>query len=310
MVSAEMASPSTSDKGDKGPRTAAVKTLQELTARKTLRQLENDEQAVATITDLDSDTQHVLLTHLWKDYIRLRKKERAYDYAVSKCPLADRDIIFDPMVALPTFEIDHPNLPRADAGWDASGVHPITKYFRGLWKPISYPSHHYDIYEWDASNLTMSPGPERHFKLCHCYSSDITSVHVTPFRPCQACMYRRDELDNVFTTSISSQLLFYRLTMVFGQSLTDPRDHHDYGCWQFTLQSRRCSHSTLALRDYMGGVDVWFEGNKEETESALLLLNWLISARVPNMDEMVFLAGAQSWEDQMHEQPEPVVERG
>ncbi len=52
-----------------------VKSLQELSTAKTLDVLRRDDNAVRVLLDLDDAKRHVLLPHLWQDYLRLSRAD-------------------------------------------------------------------------------------------------------------------------------------------------------------------------------------------------------------------------------------------
>lgn len=79
---------------------------------------------------------------------------------------------------------------------------------------------------------------------------------------------------------ISTQLMLYRLTVVFGMppSRDDLDDHKQV--WKVTLYWKDNPHFYLEFVDMKGQCQVDFEGNGEANESALRLLDWLVSDNV------------------------------
>ncbi|KAJ9605193.1 hypothetical protein H2200_010583 [Cladophialophora chaetospira] len=67
-------------------RNFGAKSLQELSAAKTLATLEEDDNAIQTLLELEDAQRHVLLPHLWRNYLRLSQAERARRAELSKRP--------------------------------------------------------------------------------------------------------------------------------------------------------------------------------------------------------------------------------
>jgi hypothetical protein len=272
------------------PSTGA-KTLQELCAERALEQLQQDENAVATFNNLGEDYQQILFAHLWKDYTRLLELEKT---AILGWPAADRDLYTNTFGdQYRTIYLDYPDIFDWQRGTEmgpGGQIHEISHYFRSRWRqPLPFylapPNLNQGITpndgrKWNTKNLFMSPGPGRRVMLCPCWLSNI----------CAACRAR--EMDDFFDNSCSSQLLLYRLTVVFGLcTTTEVMYHPDTPCWTFKLQSREYPETTLRLEDFLGRFDVCFRGSQRASASALVLLNFLISNEVPHRDEYVFLAG-------------------
>jgi len=79
---------------------------------------------------------------------------------------------------------------------------------------------------------------------------------------------------------ISSQLLLYRLTAVFGMPPRKGTDGHR-SCWQASLRHQD-DGSILFLQDFKGRPDVMFWGSGRGSASALKLLNFLAGPDCPH----------------------------
>ncbi|KAJ9611215.1 hypothetical protein H2200_004398 [Cladophialophora chaetospira] len=68
-----------------------IKSLQHISAAKTLEALQTDKNAVQTLLDFSEEQRQVLLPHLWHDYVQ---SKRAHQAAQDRTPLADRPLGF------------------------------------------------------------------------------------------------------------------------------------------------------------------------------------------------------------------------
>jgi hypothetical protein len=90
---------------------------------------------------------------------------------------------------------------------------------------------------------------------------------------------------------ISSQLLYYRLTTIFG--MPPQRKLNAYYTWRATLIYKD-GESCLEVGDCNGSATVYFHGTKEAKASALALLSFLTGLNCPHPYEGV-VAGTQAW---------------
>ncbi|KAK5188457.1 hypothetical protein LTS03_011682, partial [Exophiala xenobiotica] len=248
------------------------RALQDPCAEKVLEQLRKDKQAVTTFDSFDPDIQQVAFVHLWQDYTRLHEIGRKYSVYDKWCPAADGDL-YTADARTRLFD-DAANSNDLNNKASAEGTR---DHFRAVWQyrdpSDDYPpSRSDDDVSWDSWNLLIPSSSERHFELCQCVEE----------RRCGSCgcdNWKKAGL-HVWET-ISSQLLLYRLTAVFGM----PPLHPDVGyktCWTVELIYCKDTKNVFMLEDYKGGVNVHFHGSKEAGISAVDLLNWLISNKVPH----------------------------
>jgi hypothetical protein len=254
---------------DANPPTGA-RTLQELSAEKTLEQLRKDKQAVTTFDSLDPGVQQVLFARLWQDYIRLYEVEHKYKTYQKWCPLADADLY----TARARTRLINFNPESEDYVEEEPTAERVCDEFRAKWRyrdPAGFipPTPNDDNVSWGMSHVFMPSSSERHFELCQCGRN----------RGCSCGNQKGGGL--LVPEAISSQLLLYRLHAVFGM----PPPHPDVGyktCWTVELGYRQEVSTVFLLEDYKGGVNLRFYGSKDASSSAMDLLNWLISDRVPH----------------------------
>jgi hypothetical protein len=113
--------------------------------------------------------------------------------------------------------------------------------------------------KWNCFNLVSEP-PDSDLKLC---------FHDRYWTRCPC----RPKIYEDFSQLVSSQLLFYRLTVTFG--MPPPREVDGYkSCWTVDLRHMD-GVSVLTFQDYKGAADVRFCGTAEASVGALKLLNFL-----------------------------------
>ena len=84
------------------------------------------------------------------------------------------------------------------------------------------------------------------------------------------------KVSRYMSREISSQLLYYRLTIVFGMAPMGDLDGYKVA-WEVRLKHND-GGSVLSFMDYKGSSTVSFEGTTDASEDALRLLNYLISS--------------------------------
>lgn len=123
---------------------------------------------------------------------------------------------------------------------------------RGVERPVRWHSFHL-VYKSVGSDLELRP--------------DLPSIIHYSY-------------DFSFFERISSQLLLYRLTVVFG--MPPPRESDGYKCcWEVELRHSD-GGSVLRLGDYKGAANASFYGAKEASDDALQLLNFLTQLECPH----------------------------
>lgn len=79
---------------------------------------------------------------------------------------------------------------------------------------------------------------------------------------------------------ISSQLLLYRITVIFGMPPVDDSVGYKL-CWTLTLQ-HHSGKGYLQFGEWKGGATARFHGSKEASDDALTLLNFLTYVKMPH----------------------------
>ena len=167
-----------------------VKTLQQVSASKTIETLENDADAIGTFLSLGEEEKQVLFPHIWEELLRLRAAER-------RIPAADHRLYFydhnENFVAGQDSSYNEDAIDEADSKWN---------YFEANWR-VRGESEEYDWYNIE----------EGYFELM---DHDFV-VTADPKQPIASRWDQEsvDHLSKPISTLISSQLLFYRLVDVF-----------------------------------------------------------------------------------------------
>ena len=100
--------------------------------------------------------------------------------------------------------------------------------------------------------------------------------------------------DKGFTHRISSQLLLYRLIVMFGMIPPQTEGYVDRykSCWECVLVHAD-GKSRMTVYDWKGWGSVQFKGSEEGSRDALELLNFVCGERIPHSYDFV-LAGAKA----------------
>ena len=155
--------------------------------------------------------------------------------------------------------------------------------FKDPWEPVSWSDHlHLDrrsesCVSWDESGI----------------------LALSPYDDFERTPADRDTIDRSqgLTTlegRISSQLLFFRLTTIFGAPMLSKCESEVDGCFSFGLRLHDKS-GQLSIMDYMGSPIVRFEGTSEMSSAkALELLNYVTGKSCMNPNGML-LGGHLEW---------------
>ncbi|EMR68623.1 hypothetical protein UCREL1_4371 [Eutypa lata UCREL1] len=147
----------------------------------------------------------------------------------------------------------------------------VKGYFRERWlynsskaKDVPPKERPGKITEWHSLKLFTSPGDSELVAIPR--HSDIPESYVS---------------SPIFDT-ISSQLLLYRLTAIFGMPpATDYMDGFKQ-VWTTTFYWKDDKSSTIEFEDMKGSAFVRFEGSEDASKSALKLIEFLQSDNVPH----------------------------
>ncbi|KAH8761617.1 hypothetical protein F5883DRAFT_562538, partial [Diaporthe sp. PMI_573] len=127
---------------------------------------------------------------------------------------------------------------------------------------------------WCSFDLFRPSAPQQSLQLEVCTSGDERRKHAV-----EKSFFLHD--------AVSSQLLYYRLAVVFG--MPEPVITDEYKtCWSVVLQFRDKT-GRLELSDSKGGAWAAFCGSEDASKAALWFLGWIVSDQVPHTyDEIDF----------------------
>ncbi|MCJ1241118.1 hypothetical protein MMC14_009122 [Varicellaria rhodocarpa] len=217
--------------------------------------------------------QELLFASLRNETNRLREKEAQWSRVLKDRPRLDTEIY------------EKQNTPiEPDGGRDDRNGHRMQRIFRRTWSCVSNADD--NNHQYFGAHITLDTNwlGSRH----------LTYEEETPgsdqggsytFDPSNGC---RNLLP--LSRRISSQLLFYRLTVVFG--MPPFRRLSLCTCWEFKLRHHDMA-SILLFRDENGAAEVSFIGNTASGDDALQLLNHLVGINCRHTFGGI-LAGAMS----------------
>jgi hypothetical protein len=232
-----------------------------------LEQILCSDSADSDFASLKPRMQQQLFSKLRTENARLLKVEEKWRQLTASCPRTDIQIYLD----FPTIEPGDEEDERNSSNKEAT--------FRNRW---SYPIGDSDENEndggegrglegleglevsrnisWESGNL-VADSPDSELRLSR-YSDGLDLLSFM------------GKMDNGFSSRVSSQLLLYRLTVMFGMPPPKKGDRYK-SCWEVHL--RHCDGaSVLRFRDYKGGPSLGFNGTAEASADALKLLNFLV----------------------------------
>ncbi|KAH8749759.1 hypothetical protein F5883DRAFT_580783 [Diaporthe sp. PMI_573] len=194
---------------------------------------------------LGTQQQQLLFSYLLGEYQHLRNYLHE-----SHCPEADRAVVlhnrdrFSQEAADTLLE-----RPRIDWSYADDSFEPVERI------------------RWCSFDLFRPSAPQQSLQLEVCTSGDERRKHAV-----EKSFFLHD--------AISSQLLYYRLAVVFG--MPEPVITDEYKtCWSVVLQFRDKT-GRLELSDSKGGAWAAFCGSEDASKAALWLLGWIVSDQVPH----------------------------
>ena len=245
-------------------------SLQELCEEKYLSHCLWSDSAVSEFSSLEPRLQQILFGSLRKQHARLIEKADKWDHLTRFCPHIDSQIHLTRARAEPGDGLDEENgynqrqkfvntwsyISEDDDGSEIESVGDVEGSLSGglyggrkAIRDISW--HTYDL---------IRESPELELKLVDRSLSARRSYSSTW---CDG-----------FWHQISSQLLLYRLTVVFG--MPPPKETDGYkSCWEIDLKHRDGA-SVLSFEDYKGGASTSFRGTSDASCDALKFINFLI----------------------------------
>ena len=258
-----------------------MKSLQEISATKTLKVLRNDENAIDTLFGFTDEQRQVLLPYLRQEYLRLLAIEKDHEAAQQRIPAADRHICFrdkaeDDVVKEPDgerarndgndeeqmhggYESDDDELDTDDE--TASEDDDVEQFVSG---PLVACRRQHDFQtKWRFGSVEHLPkflgfDPSKWRKQSH-HILVITPGQAKPVKTCfdvgnidgEWSYYNSTELSSL----ISSQLLYYRLTAAFGMPPPMPQQtsrNRAESCWRVDMTPWHRA-SQLTFLDHVEG---------------------------------------------------------
>ena len=243
-------------------------SLCQLAQSKALDNMLQPDFKFADFEEMEPRLQHMLFDALLAETKRLRTIEASWLYMKENCPRADFALYQEPS------DSDTPSDEETDEDNDGSMQTPAEKEFfrvngekiqsfRRLWTPVSdsfvpnidRTSEGY--IEWNEQEI----------------AADSSDADLEREQPWESYAYGESLVDRV-----SSQLLFYRLAMIFGKPMLSrcETDYDDWTrCWAFGLEFHD-ETGWLSIFDTSGDPYISFEGTSEASSAkALELLNYV-----------------------------------
>ena len=230
---------------------AKTPTLEELSARKAIKTLSVAENPNRQLTDMEPVHHKLVMKHLLAERASFIEKAKDHDWLKSVLPISDVELVPD-RAQLRYYEEDkHPGEDRysVQGAFSQKWQYTTDKFCSILDRPSP------DYVRVSACSV-VSTSPHKEITIRDRHDSGKDSV----FHFRMGIAWR-----------ISSQLLLYRLIVIFG--MPPPLENDGYEClWEVRLLSSD-KRSMLRFCDYKGGSDVLYHGTKEGSESALELIN-------------------------------------
>jgi hypothetical protein len=221
-------------------------SLLDLSRKKALSLILSPNYSDSEFTSLEPHLQKLLFRGLRTEIARLQEIKDDWTVLERSCPSIDLNIYRSSNTGRTREEDD------------------ISDTFWQKWSYIeegdgSRQVTHRPAVRWDSYSLFSDPDSDL-LRICSC--SEICGC---AFGSWKRAFYRR----------ISSQLLLYRLTILFG--MPPPVETDGYkACWEAELRYSD-GVSILTFRDYKGAASTSFMGSAEASTEALRLVNYLIS---------------------------------
>ena len=264
----------------------SVPSLKELSVRKATSSILQHHERFSEFSKLDGRSQKLLFEELCKDALKLEALEAEKHIFRRLCPRADQGLYTassSTRIAFPEEDYDDDDEsgeePKLKEKNDAIDENPYRKieYFQKKW---SYKSSDDEGDTENREGLLRDTAWKRWQASSVYYDPDDSIMKVMDM----VRGFNFDEhykfIDNSFYTRISSQLLLYRLSVMFG--MPERRESDGYKvCWEITLHhsSRK---GTLDVYDYKGAASAAFTGSSEASDDALDLLGFITQDDVPH----------------------------
>lgn len=266
---------------------------------------------------LSSANQHILFTALWKDHDRLRKLGETHEVIASglhRRPSADKELALNYTIRTRDirYDGDFTGFGKYDEGTvyeDSDDTHQskepkiaVKRYVEDketgkvdVLNADGYMVKGYFRQRWlyDSSKAKDVPLEERPGRKISWGSMSLlkerSGTELVPESMVFQFLRYGYEPVRLFTR-ISSQLLLYRLTAIFGMPpATEYLDEYKQ-IWSAKLYWNDDRNSCLGVFDYQGSPSFYFEGYQDASKSALKLIEFILSDNVPHPYDSV-LAG-------------------
>jgi hypothetical protein len=284
--------------------------LQDLCEVQLLEHMLGSDTADGEFSLLDARTQQLLFSRLRKEVKRLREIEKNWSRLTERCPYVDREMYLleeaeEAKISYAGYDSDGSedsysyfdrweSIPDAEGGITSAFPDPddidddngdptlplLTPQLIGeTHDPIFRAILGSDLITWNSYQL-FANSPASRLKICSHSQGDN-------------CMTCHPDKGTCFWQRISSQLLFYRLTVMF--CMPPAREPFSRISWEMQLQYRD-GISILRLEDYRGAAHVSFQGTREGSARALKLLNYvsLVSHEHTSTDRIYINSGTRA----------------
>ena len=250
-------------------------SLQELALKKAMSEITNPSFNDSDFESFEPRLQRLLFSKLRSEVVRLQKIEKCYAYLEQWIPYADR-LLYVPAarrrIPYPdNYSDDENHEPNED---DDESVqengYTLQERYRDTWSyssddGIREQSWTDDSVYWSCTELSFEP-PTLNLELKDRKTLwDLRSGTNSP---------------GYFSERISSQLLQYRLTVMFG--MMSPIETDEYKCCWGAYLLHKDGRSVLVLDEHKGAASGHFSGSPEASVDALGLLNFLCGNNIPH----------------------------
>ncbi|KAJ9609200.1 hypothetical protein H2200_006972 [Cladophialophora chaetospira] len=288
--------------------TKPFKTLQELAASKTIAELLKSGKPAEEFQSFDDHEQRLVFAQLIKDFAHLKHENDYYKRCKERTPYLDWQLRTKyhgrTRSADEISEISDASTESAQqAKWDAKEAEKETEE----WKSKNgYCLKERFLEDWHySSEAEREAGQDRRTfdrelmnnrfdvsTLCsHGAEGDlVVCEYPGRMQDTPACGHSY-ESHREFWYKISSQLLYYRVTTIFGMPPSDENDGYKVAWWAHLTY--KDGKSRLDIGDWKGHASTNYYGNAEGRESALALLNFLTGLNCPHTYDGV-LAGTSA----------------
>lgn len=263
------------------------KSLQELSASKSVEQLMKEELPEATFRDLEPVQQELIFSYTLKEYKRLMEIERKYTHlthSLKDMPVADHAL-----------HAGSSSMPRGNSFYKA-----------GIWRYSTHEDLQRMEYRDDRFYQLLEEGQRVRFHDNELYQLSSNGL-VRPFtleeRSAVYGQWDREgdsPLQGPFYDLISSQLLLYRLTVTLGPPPSDEMEKYLDGyktCWgtKLVLEDENADAivNHLTFGEHKGSATCHFAGTQAGSKKALKLINYLLGKECAHSYDAI-LAGTQA----------------